>query len=311
MNPHVPVEKSPIVLSLGEALFDCFPDRAILGGAPLNFLVHLQQLFGAHGHGVLVSRVGRDQLGRQVIEQVAERGVDVNLIQVDDDHPTGTVHVSLSPNGEPSYTILEDVAWDHIQWNDYLEQLSSGCAAICFGTLAQRSAMNRETFRRCLAVANDSLRVLDVNLRQHFITPDVMESSLRAAKVVKLNEVELSRVVELLPHCFRNASSIDEQVQTLRDEFEVPVVALTRGEKGTVLYCQDGRFEAEPVSMPCATKADGVGAGDACCAGLVYGLLQNWPPDRILRLANHMGAYVASQPGGTPRLPPSLLDLRG
>jgi fructokinase len=309
MDHQDPSTQPPIVVSLGEALFDCFPDRAILGGAPLNFLVHLQQLFGSRGRGVLVSRVGRDDLGRQVIEQVTERGVDARHIQLDDHRPTGTVQVSLSPTGEPSYAILENVAWDYIEWNDVLEQLSAGCAAICFGTLAQRSATNRETFAGCLAAARNAIRLLDVNLRQHFITPHVMESSLLAANVVKLNDGELSRIVELLPRYFRDAFSIDDQVNSLRNEFGVRLVALTRGEKGTVLYCEEGRFEAEPVSLPPSSNADGVGAGDACCAGLLYGLLNDWPPDLTLRLANHMGAYVASQPGGTPRLPQSLLDL--
>lgn len=298
----------PIVLSLGEALFDCFPDRAILGGAPLNLLVHLQQLLGTHGRGILVSRVGRDELGQQVLDQLAERGVETDHVQLDYHRPTGTVQVTLSPTGEPSYAILENVAWDYIEWNGELQKLSADCAAICFGTLAQRSATNRETFGHCLTAAPNAIRLLDVNLRQHFITPVVMESSLRAANIVKLNDGELSRIVKLLPHYFAKAASTDERVCVLRNEFDLRLVALTRGERGTVLYCHEGRFEDRPVSMPPAADADGVGAGDACSAGLIYGLLQKWPIENTLRLANQMGAYVASQPGGTPRIPAWLLE---
>jgi fructokinase len=269
--------------------------------------VHLQQLLGPQGRGILISRVGRDDLGRQVIKQLAERGVETQYIQVDDKRPTGTVQVTLSPTGEPSYAILENVAWDHIEWNDELQQLSANCAAVCFGTLAQRSYTNRDTFGRCLDAAKNAIRFLDVNLRQHFITSSVIESSLQFANVVKLNDSELVRITELLPHHFSNVSSVDEQVSILRNEFALRLVALTRGERGTVVYCNEGRFEAPPVSVPPDADADGVGAGDACSAGLVYGLLQNWPPGRILRLANQMGAYAASQPGGTPRIPAWLL----
>jgi fructokinase len=309
MDPQVPSKQNPILISLGEALFDCFPDRAILGGAPLNLVVHAQQLLSSWGRGVLISRVGDDDLGRHVIRQVADRGVQTAYIQIDNQRPTGTVQVRLSPTGEPSYEILENVAWDNIQFDTALNKLCSECSCICFGTLAQRSVTNRETFHRCLSAAPQAIRVLDVNLRQHYITPKVLENSLQAADVAKLNDDELARIAELLPDCLRNVATIDDRVSALRHKFELRIVALTRGPQGTVLYSDEGRFELEPMSMPSAANADGVGAGDACCAGLVIGLLKDWPLDRTLDLANRMGAFVASQPGGTPTLPQTLVDL--
>jgi fructokinase len=132
---------------------------------------------------------------------------------------------------------------------------------------------------------------------------------LKAANVVKLNESELARLVEMLPHYFGDARTVYEQADALRNAFELRLLALTRGCLGTVIFSDEGRFESEPESMPLAANADGVGAGDASCAGLVYGVLMEWPLDRTLKLANRMGAYVASQPGGTPLLDQSLLDL--
>jgi fructokinase len=297
-----------IIIGLGEALFDCFPDRSILGGAPLNFVVHAQQLLASRGQGVLVSRIGNDDLGKRLLHEAAARGVQTDYIQIDDRRPTGTVQVTVSPSGDPSYEILEGVAWDHLEFDEALERLSADCSAVCFGTLAQRSATTRETIQRFLSTAPHAIRLLDVNLRQHYITPQVLESSFKAANVVKLNEGELARAAELLPQYFGGATAVDDHVAALRDAFDLRTVALTRGSHGTVLYSADGRFESDPVLIPAAADADGVGAGDACCAGLVYGLLNDWPPDRTLELANRMGAYVASQPGGTPRIPQSILD---
>jgi fructokinase len=300
----------PVVASIGEALFDCFLDRSILGGAPVNLIVHLQQLLAASdGQGVLVSRVGEDELGNQLIEQLGSRGIPTNLIQVDPRRPTGQVQVEVSSLAETQFEIAEDVAWDYISYDDSLELLAASCSAVCFGTLAQRSAMSRATIQRFLAAATHAIRMLDVNLRQNYVTPQILESSFAAANVVKLNERELAVVSSMLPLHFGETDNVDDRAQALIQAFDLKVLALTRGAKGTVLYTEDDRLEGDPVRLPFATRADDVGAGDACCAGLVYGLLMQWPVDRTLQLANQLGAFVASQPGGTPRLPPSLINF--
>jgi fructokinase len=299
----------PVVVSLGEALFDCFPDRSILGGAPVNFGVHVQQLVASKGQAILVSRVGDDDLGRDLLRQLGRRGIATERIQIDGQRPTGQVRVTVSPSGDPEFEIAKNVAWDYIAFEDSFEQLAKRCSAVCFGTLAQRSTASRATIHKFLALAPQAIRLLDVNLRQHYITPQILESSLAAANVVKLNEAELARASELLPNCVGDAATVDDQANALLNTFELKLLALTRGSKGTVFYAKERRIDSEPSSFPAVDNADSVGAGDACSAGLMYGLLMEWPLDRTLDLANRMGAFLASQPGGTPLLPESLLDF--
>jgi fructokinase len=302
----------PIVVGIGEALFDCFTDETALGGAPVNFVFQIQQLLKAiGGQGVVVSRVGDDTLGRQLIGELQRRGVTTTFVQIDRARPTGQVRVTLAPTGEPDYEIMEDVAWDHVAFDDSLKQLASNCSAVCFGTLAQRSAVSRETIRRFLAHATQAIRVVDVNFRQHYFTPRTLESSLAAANVVKLNEEELLQIVRLLPAPFACAQTPDEQAAVLIERYQLDLVALTRGARGAVLFTKQARIEGQRVAKPDHHLADDVGAGDACCAGLIYGLLQQWPHERTVDLANRMGAFVAGQRGGTPPLPSELLELAG
>jgi fructokinase len=309
MNDTFSGSRLPLVVGIGEALFDCFPERAILGGAPVNFIVHLQQLLGSNGRALLVSRVGDDELGRNLRQEIGSRRICTDLVQVDGRWPTGQVRVSVSPNGDPAFEIAENVAWDYVDFDESLALLAKQCSAVCFGTLAQRSEATRATIHRFLTSAPHAIRLLDVNLRQHFITAQILESSFKAATVVKLNEEELARTSELLSSSVDIAITVDEQANALLDAFGLKLLALTRGSRGTVLYSREGRIEAEPASFPAGDNADGVGAGDACSAGLMYGLLMQWPLDRTLDLANRIGAFVASQPGGTPPLPQSLIDF--
>jgi fructokinase len=304
--------KGPAVVAIGEALFDCFPNRRMLGGAPVNFIVHMQQLLAAcGGESFLISRVGDDELGRQLLSEVTSRGVSTELVQVDAGYPTGQVLVDLSRPGDPKYHIAENAAWDFIAPEDAMRPLAARCSAVCFGTLAQRSPVSRETIQQFVTAAPQALRVLDVNLRQHYFTPTILEASFSLANVVKMKEEELTSMASLLPDRVGGAGSTDERAGALVQSFDLKVLALTRGPRGTVLYCSGRRLEVEPVAATITGEADDVGAGDACCAGLVYGLLRDWPLERTLELANEMGAYVASQPGGAPRLSGQLLKLAG
>src|SRR5688572_3699171 len=169
-----------MIVGIGEMLWDVFPDgRKVAGGAPFNFAFHCRQL----GHAAaIVSRVGDDELGRELREEVRRLGLSDEFIQTDRDHPTGTVRVTVDAAGQPAYTITEDVAWDYIGWDDGLAKLAGECTAVCFGTLAQRS----ESAHAIQSFLSDSrfgpggyaLRVFDVNLRQHYYTPGVLRSSL-------------------------------------------------------------------------------------------------------------------------------------
>ena len=296
----------PTIVGLGEALFDLLPSGKALGGAPLNMACHAHQLLASQGgRGVVASRVGTDPLGNEVVHELAMRGMTAEYVQRDAAHPTGTVHVELR-EGQPSYEIVEGVAWDHFEWAEAWQELAGSCAAVCFGTLAQRSSASREAIWRFLDAAPRAVRMLDVNLRQEFYDRTVIEESCRRATLVKLNEHELPVVAELLGIPPGPEAA---EMETLMERFALQAIVLTRGKRGTLLVLADQVVDAKPVSYPAAEHADAVGAGDACSAGILFGWVRKMPPARIGALANRLGAYIASQPGATPQLPAEILEL--
>lgn len=298
------------IVGLGEALFDLFPDAAILGGAPLNAAVHAHQLAQRRGgEAAVVSRVGQDRLGQQVFDELNQRGVNTSWLQSDPDHDTGKVYVSFDERGEPCYEIVRNVAWDWLQFDPDLEDLARRCEAVCFGTLAQREAQSRNTVYRFLESASRAVRLFDVNLRQKFFDAAILRRSCELASVLKLNRAELPAVAQLLGVHVKLPETDDLARGLLKRHPNIQALVLTRGELGTVLYTANSRYEGEPISYPKAENADAVGAGDACAAGILVGMVCRLPPPRVVALANHAGAYVASQPGGTPPLPEAVLDL--
>jgi len=302
------------IVGLGEALFDLLPDRQVLGGAPLNVAVHAHQLAAPlGGRGVVVSRIGQDELAERVIEELRRRGMTGQYLQSDPDHDSGRVYVSVDAQGQPDYEIVRDVAWDWIQYDPDLEDIAHRCEAVCFGTIAQRNSQSRHTIYRFLdACANRAIRMFDVNLRQCYYDQNVLRRSCEFANVVKLNTDELESVTSLLA-VGSPGDGVDDRIRGLIRMFDLRLVVLTRGRDGTVLYSASEsaseKQESEPVHGKPAPGADAVGAGDACAAAVLIGLVLHWPMDRIVRLANHAGAYVASQPGATPVLPQSIMDM--
>ncbi|MBA3484445.1 MAG: carbohydrate kinase [Pirellulales bacterium] len=300
------ISSTPTVVGLGEALFDCFDDRDILGGAPINFVVHAHRLLSVvGGRGVVVSRVGSDGLGDELCETLRVRGLDVSCIQRDERRPTGTVRVTLDAGGHAEYDIVEGVAWDFLAPNAALDELAGRCSAVCFGTLAQRSATSRETIQRFVAQAPQALQVFDVNMRQQYFSGEVVEQGLRLANFVKLNEDELPRVCGLLG--IAGNDDVERQAWALYEAFDLRGLALTRGAKGTLLFRDGETYSGDVPAFSAEPGADSVGAGDGCCAGLVCGTLLGWPPRRIVDLANAVGAFVAGRRGATPELPESIL----
>lgn len=298
------------VVGIGEVLFDCFPGSRVLGGAPVNVVVHAHQLLARRGGcGVVVSRVGTDDLGSEIIEELNARGVVTNMVQRDSQLPTGSVQIQVSDSGEPNYTIEKAVAWENINYEESLENLAGSCDAVCFGSLAQRGERSRSTIHQFLAAAGSAIRLFDVNLRQSYYDFGVLDASLKAATVVKLNQEELYEVHRLLNSSPSTPADTEEAIRQLQDAYALECIALTRGSKGTVLYHPAGRFESEPIVIERSPDADNVGAGDACSAGLVFGLLMKWEPEQTLQLANRMGAFVASRAGATPTLPDEITHL--
>ena len=292
------------IVGLGEAVFDIFPDRAVLGGTSLNLAVQAHQLLrGLGGRGVLLSRIGRDKLGQRLLDEFAARQLPTELLQLDDAHPTGQVIVHFE-GGSPRFEIVLDCAWDHIAFGPREAALAAQCSAVSFGSMAQRHPTARAATARFLADAPQALRMFDVNLRMDLYSADVLEAGCRMARLVKLNEDELPIVSRLLGVAGENA---DAQAQALRRRFDLEAVIYTRGVRGTVAYTGDGAVERPVAGFAPLPGADAVGAGDACCAGLLVGRLlgRDWPT--TVELANRMGAFVASRPTATPPLTDEFL----
>jgi fructokinase len=251
--------------------------------------------------------VGDDELGQNFIRELSQRGMSTEFVVATACFPTGTVNVELDA-GKPTYQISENVAWDHLEFTDAWRGLATRASAVCFGTLAQRSPKSRSTIQQFLKNSPQALKVCDLNLRQHYFTAEIMHSSLAAADVVKLNEEELVTINKALDEQLLN-QDLDEQIETLIRQFDLKLLALTRGKAGTLLYTASEKVCGAKAEYPRKLNADDVGAGDACCAAIVVGMLLGKPLQDIANLANRVGAYVASQPGATPVLPSEILSL--
>ena len=288
----------PVIVGLGEVLWDVYPEDAHFGGAPANFASHAASL-GAEAW--MVSAVGADELGARALDALRERGVHcVHLVQ-DPHHATGQVLVTLNAAGQASYKFAADTAWDHLAWSDGLAALAARCDAVCFGTLGQRSPVSRETIRRFLqATPPAALRVFDVNLRQRFYDAETIHTSLQLASALKLNDEELPIVAEL---CGLRATTPRTMLHELLTRYELRLAALTRGPHGSLLISPDAEDECP---APRTLAVDTVGAGDAFTATLVTGFLRGLPLAEINRHANAVASFVCSQKGATPPLPESL-----
>jgi len=240
--------------------------------------------------------VGTDPLGEELLEYLAARKLETQYIQRDSVNPTGRVTVDTRDPANPSFIIHEDSAWDYLEFNTALRTLMGRAAAVCFGTLAQRNEPSRETIHRCLAAAETSLRVYDVNLRQQWYRRDWIERSLRAAHVVKLNEDEARILADLLE---LDGSSPEHFAVEMRNRFQVDLVCITRSDKGCLLFNASESIEIAGVPVQ---VEDAVGAGDAFTAALISGLLRGWPLRTTGTFANRVGALVASRPGAMPDL---------
>ena len=289
---------NPVVIGLGEALWDLLPAGAQLGGAPANFACHARAL-GARTQ--VITRVGKDDRGREIIRRFEAMGIDGAMVQMDEASPTGTVTVALSGNGIPAYTIHDNVAWDRIAATPEALAAVRAADAVCFGSLAQRSEASRTAIQRLVAATPaDALRIFDINLRQHFYSREIIGPSLQLANVLKLNDSELP----VLAQMFGAAGSPRQQIESLARDFSLRVVALTRGAEGSLLF-QGGRWSEQPAGQ--VEVQDTVGAGDAFTAALCLGLLHAMDLDVIHGSASLIAAYVCSCVGATPTLPEPLL----
>jgi len=284
----------PIVIGAGELLWDVFPDGRRPGGAPANVAFHARQLGLG---GVVVSRLGQDPFGAELRAYLHDHGVPATWVQSDGQHPTGRVTVDLSVPDQPVFTIEEDVAWDYLEFDESTRELAGKAAAICFGTLAQRSAPSRAAIHGLLTACDEKcLTVYDVNLRPPWLDRSWIEESLRAARVVKLNLREVRDVAALLELGTDDPIDVARHFQT---QFKVELVCVTRSAAGCMLIDRDGVAEAPGVAVE---GVDPVGAGDAFTAGLIYGHLRNWSLKLRAIFANQIAALVAGRAGAMPEL---------
>lgn len=281
----------PIVIGLGELLWDNFPNGRRPGGAPANVAYHAG-LLGLRG--LICSRVGGDADGDALVAHLQARGLTTRFIQRDPQRPTGVVDVKEDRDQGPAYTIRDNAAWDGLELTPQWSSMFVQAAAVSFGTLAQRSASNRETTARALEAARHALRVYDVNLRPPFYRREWIEASLRPARVVKLNDQEVGVVGPLLG---LPAGTPARFGQALLERYGGEVVCVTRGAEGCVLVTA-----SETVAVPSqpVKVVDTVGAGDAFTAALIYGLLHGWPLRTCGAFANAGGGLIASRAGAMP-----------
>lgn len=295
-----------LILGIGELLWDLLPDGARLGGAPANFTLMAGRL---GNHAAILSRVGRDTLGREAIDQLNELPVDAAHVGVDTQHETGQVTVSFV-DGEPSYQIHEPAAWDFLELTDAWVQLAERADALCFGSLAQRCRESRQTIQTLAAQTKSRcIRVFDANLRPPFYSGEIIQESFELATVVKLNEHELPMILGLLGMQASQAPNGEGQRQDaerLLEEFPMlEMVAVTRGAHGSLLM-KRGEWHEHP-GCP-AEVVDTVGTGDAFTAALTHYMLQGADLATINEAANRWGSWVATQSGAMPALSSTVLE---
>lgn len=294
------VEDRPVVIGLGELLWDVFPDGKRPGGAPANVAYQAQQL-GCQG--VVASRVGTDKLGDEIFEFLKAKNLRTLAIQRDQSAPTGRVTVSFNQENQPEYVIHENVAWDKLEFSNDLKQVMERADAVCFGTLAQRSSLSRQSILQAVqATSENCLRVYDVNIRQEYYDVNWIRESLMLASIVKMNDEELELLAPQL------SLPVDEKEfsPALIEKFDLKIVCITRGSKGCLLTSKEESIAipGEPVQV-----ADTVGAGDAFTAGLIYSQLSGKSLKESGEIANKIGGLVASHHGAMPELKDELNRL--
>ncbi len=292
------------VLGLGELLWDIFADSRKPGGAPANVAFQLNQL---GMNGIIVSRVGRDALGQEILDLLQSRNVQTNFIQQDTEHPTGTVTVELDTSGTPSYVIHQNTAWDFLDWTPELENLLPTLSAVCFGTLAMRNEKSRKTIQKILdSVPKTCMKVYDVNLRQDFYSPELLETSLKKSNVAKMNHEELEVLRPILG--LDKTASTTECALALCRKYELEKVCITRAAEGCLLVTSTGEIADVPGRI--VKVADTVGSGDSFSAALIYATLRGGTLQTQAEFANEVGTLVATRSGGMPPLVPEFEELK-
>lgn len=285
---------------MGEALWDVLPEGKKIGGAPANFAYHVSQ-FGLPS--CVVSAVGDDALGKEIIDNFTSKGLNQLIAEVP--YPTGTVQVEIDPAGVPQYEIKENVAWDNIPYTARLEALAERTKAVCFGSLAQRNVVSRNTINRFLDAMpqnDDSLIVFDVNLRQGFYNKEILCNSMKRCNILKINDEELVAVSRMFGY---PGIDLQDKCWILLGKYNLKMLILTCGINGSYVFTP-GNVSFQPT--PKVEVADTVGAGDSFTAAFIASLLKGKSVAEAHSLAVQTSAYVCTKKGAMPLLPPQYVS---
>ena len=273
------------IVGLGEALWDVLPEGKKLGGAPANFAYHAGQFLGSE-NTIAISALGEDTLAEETIEALKEHNLNYLMPRVP--YPTGTVQVTLTGDGIPTYDIKENVAWDNIPFTAEMEEIAKNARAVCFGSLAQRNVVSRESIRKFLdATPEDCIKICDINLRQQFYSKEIMEDSFCICNILKINDEELVVVCEKI-------------VQ----DYHLKMLVLTCGTNGSYVFTDDGLTSFQ--DTPKVEVADTVGAGDSFTGSFCASIINGKPVQEAHKTAVQVSAYVCTQNGAMPVIPAEL-----
>ena len=287
-----------LIIGLGEALWDMLPEGKKLGGAPANFAYHAGQ-FGLDT--VAISALGEDKLADETIEALEKNGLKYLMPRVP--YATGTVQVTLTGEGIPTYEIKENVAWDNIPFNDEIKAAAKNCRAVCFGSLAQRNVVSRETIQKFLdATPADCIKICDINLRQQFFSKEILEESFKRCNILKINDEELVVVTRMFGYQELDDAKICEKMVK---EYNLQMLVLTCGTNGSHVFTADGKHSFQPT--PKVEVADTVGAGDSFTGSFCAAILNGKPVEEAHRIAVEVSAYVCTQNGAMPKYPAELV----
>lgn len=291
--------ENTIVVGMGEALWDVLPEGKKIGGAPANFAYHVSQ-FGLNSR--VVSAVGDDKLGMEILDNFREKKLNAMVEIVP--YPTGTVQVELDAEGVPCYDIKEGVAWDNIPYTPALEDLAKHTKAVCFGSLAQRSVVSRDTINRFIDAmpAEDTLKIFDINLRQGFYTKEILCNSFSKCNILKINDEELVTVSRMFGY---PGIDLQDKCWILLAKYNLKMLILTCGVNGSYVFTPGN---VSFVETPRVEVADTVGAGDSFTAAFVSSILSGLSIGEAHKLAVETSAYICTQNGAMPVLPQSLKD---
>ena len=289
-----------LVVGMGEALWDVLPEGKKIGGAPANFAYHVSQ-FGLPS--CVVSAVGDDDLGREIIENFTAKGLKQLIADVP--YPTGTVQVEIDQSGVPQYEIKENVAWDNIPYTERLESLAERTTAVCFGSLAQRNVVSRNTINRFLDVVSrneENLIVFDVNLRQGFYNKEILCNSMKRCNILKINDEELVTVSRMFGY---PGIDLQDKCWILLGKDNLKMLILTCGINGSYVFTP-GNVSFQPT--PKVEVADTVGAGDSFTAAFISSVLKGKSVSEAHSLAVRTSAFVCTEKGAMPTLPTQFTE---